>query len=263
MPCYNESATIGEIVKRVLGESPHRRASHRRRRLDRRHARPAVGLRRRPGPCAPATREPGQGRGASAAASREAAERLRDRAGRRPRVRPRRLRPRARAAPRRRRRRGLRQPLPVRPAASGPVLLALGGQPDAHRCSPTCSPTSTSPTWRPASRRSAREVVKSLDLREDRFGIEPEITAQGRRRRLAGVGGRDLLLRPHLRRGQEDQLARRRRRRPLHRQVRAGVASPPPQPPPRLTRPFRTARDPGARPIRSTPGPRRRDGTRT
>ena len=56
-------------------------------------------------------------------------------------------------------------------------------------------------------------LMKSLVLTSDRFGFEPEITA-----RLAQAQARiwevaDLLLRPDLRRGEEDRLAGRRWRR--------------------------------------------------
>ena len=53
------------------------------------------------------------------------------------------------------------------------------------------------------------DVLRSLDLREDSFGIEPEITGQICKRQAADLRAADLLLRPQLRRGQEDHLARR------------------------------------------------------
>ncbi len=52
-----------------------------------------------------------------------------------------------------------------------------------------------------------REVLASFTLEENRFGIEPEMTARWPPA-AGGVRGRDLLLRPHLRRGQEDRLKR-------------------------------------------------------
>ena len=55
-----------------------------------------------------------------------------------------------------------------------------------------------------------REVLEAITLEEDRFGFEPEITAKVAARRLPDLRGRHQLLRPHLRRGQEDRLARRR-----------------------------------------------------
>ena len=68
-----------------------------------------------------------------------------------------------------------------------------------------------------------REVLESFELQEDRFGFEPEITAKVARAGLARLRGRHLLLRPHLRRGQEDRLARRRARAVLHRALLAAA----------------------------------------
>ena len=50
--------------------------------------------------------------------------------------------------------------------------------------SPTCSSTPRSRTWRPATRSSARDVLRSLVLRQNDFAIEPEITAQVCKRKL-------------------------------------------------------------------------------
>ena len=52
-----------------------------------------------------------------------------------------------------------------------------------------------------------REVIQSIDLEENRFGFEPEVTAK-----VAAAGWRVYEVgvsyqRPHLRRGQEDRLA--------------------------------------------------------
>ena len=66
-----------------------------------------------------------------------------------------------------------------------------------------------------------REIIQAIDLKEDRFGFEPEVTAKIAARRLSRLRGRHLLLRPHLRRRQEDRLARRRPRGLVHRQVPA------------------------------------------
>ena len=41
------------------------------------------------------------------------------------------------------------------------------------------------------------EVLRSLDLRENEFGIEPEITGQGLQAQAADLRAADLLLRPH------------------------------------------------------------------
>ena len=57
-----------------------------------------------------------------------------------------------------------------------------------------------------------REVLAGLELRSNRFGVEPELTAKVAAARRAILRGADQLPRPHLRRGQEDRLARRLRR---------------------------------------------------
>ena len=59
-------------------------------------------------------------------------------------------------------------------------------------------------------------LLKSLVLTSERFGFEPELTARlaQSRAKIWEVG--DLLLRPHLRRRQEDRLARRARRHRTH-----------------------------------------------
>ncbi len=54
-----------------------------------------------------------------------------------------------------------------------------------------------------------REVLQSLPLREERFGIEPEITGHVCRRKLRDLRAADRLLRPHLRGGQEHHVAGR------------------------------------------------------
>jgi len=51
------------------------------------------------------------------------------------------------------------------------------------------------------------DVLRSLELTEDSFGIEPEIHRPGLQAQLRIYELRSLL-RPHLRRGQEDHLAR-------------------------------------------------------
>ena len=53
------------------------------------------------------------------------------------------------------------------------------------------------------------EILRSLGCAEDDFAIEPEITAKICLRNAARVRAADLVLRPHLRRGQEHHLARR------------------------------------------------------
>ena len=51
-----------------------------------------------------------------------------------------------------------------------------------------------------------REVVDRLDLRSQRFGIEPEITCKVARLRRADLRSPDLVQRPHVRGRQEDRL---------------------------------------------------------
>ena len=53
------------------------------------------------------------------------------------------------------------------------------------------------------------EVLRSLDLREDGFGDRAGDHRAGLQARAAHLRAADLVLRPHLRRGQEDHLARR------------------------------------------------------
>ena len=64
-----------------------------------------------------------------------------------------------------------------------------------------------------------REVLQRIVIEENRFGFEPEITAKIAKLRLPHLRGRHHLLRPHLRRGQEDRLEGRRARPLLHREV--------------------------------------------
>ena len=54
----------------------------------------------------------------------------------------------------------------------------------SSRCSRTCSSTRRSRTWRPATRRSGSTCSASLDLRENGFGLEPEITGKVCKRKL-------------------------------------------------------------------------------
>ena len=60
-----------------------------------------------------------------------------------------------------------------------------------------------------------REVLAGITLREDRFGFEPEFTAKVARGGWRIYEVPDLVLRPHVRGGQEDRLARRRPRAAL------------------------------------------------
>ena len=52
-----------------------------------------------------------------------------------------------------------------------------------------------------------RDVIQSIEIEEDRFGFEPEITAKLARAAAAHLRGRHLVRRAHLRRGQEDRMA--------------------------------------------------------
>ncbi len=64
-----------------------------------------------------------------------------------------------------------------------------------------------------------REVLQQITIEENRFGFEPEITAKIAKLRVAHLRGRHHLLRPHLRRRQEDRLEGRRPGALVHRQV--------------------------------------------
>ena len=100
MPCYNEAATVAEVVGAVLASPYTAELHHRRRRLDRRHAR-HPGRRSTTRVCACSSSRRTGARARRSAAGSPRPRRLRDRAGRRPRVRPARVRRPARAAARR------------------------------------------------------------------------------------------------------------------------------------------------------------------
>jgi hypothetical protein len=57
------------------------------------------------------------------------------------------------------------------------------------------------------------EVLRSMTLESNGFGIEPELTAKILPAQAAGLRDTDLVRWPQLRRGQENRVARRRRRR--------------------------------------------------
>ena len=78
---------------------------------------------------------------------------------------------------RRSRRRRLRQPLPRRPTAPGPLLLALGGQRLLTVVSNMFTDLNLT-DMETCYKVFRREVLESFTLEEDRFGIEPEITAK-------------------------------------------------------------------------------------
>ena len=63
-----------------------------------------------------------------------------------------------------------------------------------------------------------REIIQG-EIEEDRFGFEPEIVAKVSQIERAHLRGAHLLLRPHLRRREEDRLARRFQRLALHSKV--------------------------------------------
>ena len=64
-----------------------------------------------------------------------------------------------------------------------------------------------------------REIIQKIKIEENRFGFEPEITAKVAQHGLPHLRGRHLVLRAHLRGGQEDRLEGRLPRDLLHRQV--------------------------------------------
>ena len=64
------------------------------------------------------------------------------------------------------------------------------------------------------------DVLRQVEIEEDRFGFEPEITAKLARLRRPLLRGRHLLRRPDLRRGQEDRVAGRRVGLRVHRPLR-------------------------------------------
>ena len=76
----------------------------------------------------------------------------------------------------------------------------------AHR---TSSSTPRSRTWRRATRRSAPTSCARSSCARTSFGIEPEITGPDLQAEAPHLRAADLLLRPQLRGGQEDHLARR------------------------------------------------------
>ena len=140
MPCFNEIGTIESVLERVLA-SPYTEevvvvddgSTDGTREVLAKVDDPRVRV-------LPPAAEPGQGRRAAPGVRRGHAP-LRDRAGRRPRVRPGRVRRPARAAARRQGRRRLRLALPRRAARTG---SCTSGTRSATGCSPprrTCSPT--------------------------------------------------------------------------------------------------------------------------
>ena len=50
------------------------------------------------------------------------------------------------------------------------------------------------------------DLLKSIPIRSDRFGFEPEIVMKSAKRKFRIYEVPDQLSRPHLRRGQEDRL---------------------------------------------------------
>lgn len=61
-----------------------------------------------------------------------------------------------------------------------------------------------------------REVIQSVELEEKRFGFEPEGNGEDRPNGHQNLRSADIILRPHLRRGKEDQLEGRFQRVALY-----------------------------------------------
>ena len=112
----------------------------------------------------------------------------------------------------------------VASSAAGHTACSTSGTRSATGCSPSLSNMFTDlnlTDMETCYKAFRREVLESFVLEEDRFGIEPEITAKVAAGRLARLRGRHLLQRPHLRRGQEDRLEGRGPGGLLHRPLLA------------------------------------------
>ena len=96
--------------------------------------------------------------------------------------------------------------------APRPVLLALASATRSSRCSSNMFTNLNLTDMETCYKVFRREVIQSIDARGGPLRLRAGDHRQGRRRRLAHLRGRHLLQRPHLRRGQEDRLARRRPR---------------------------------------------------
>ena len=92
---------------------------------------------------------------------------------------------RAAAAARRRRRRRLRIALPRRPARTGSSTTGTRSATGSSRPRRTCSPNLNLTDMETCYKAFRREVIQSIEIEEDRFGFEPEITAKVAARRMA------------------------------------------------------------------------------
>jgi glycosyltransferase involved in cell wall biosynthesis len=64
-----------------------------------------------------------------------------------------------------------------------------------------------------------REIIQQIEIEENRFGFEPEITAKVAKAKTQSVRSRHFLLRPHLRRRKKDRLERRFSRIVVHLEI--------------------------------------------
>ena len=223
MPCFNERATVEQRRRPGPGLAVDGRAGRRRRRLDRRHRRgrstASTDERVRVYPPRRAT----AGKGAALRTRvRRRHGRVRDRPGRRPRVRPGATTARCSS-----------RSSPARPTScsapgscpGGPHRVLYFWHSLGNRLLTLLSNMFTDlnlTDMETCYKAFRREVLEQIAIEEDRFGVEPELTAKVARGgwRIYEVGHR--LRRPHLRRGQEDRLARRPAGARVHRALLRG-----------------------------------------
>ena len=191
MPCFNERATVLAGRRPGARLAVDRRGDRRRRRVDRRHAAsssPTLDDRRRPASCCTSATRARARRCARGFAAGD--RRRRHRPGRRPRVRPGRVRRRCSSR-----------------SIDGQADVVfgsrfLGGRPHRvlyfwHSLGNRVLTTAVEHVHQPEPDRHGDVLqgvpprgVQALDLEEDRFGFEPEITAKVARGRLADLRGR-------------------------------------------------------------------------
>ena len=207
MPCYNERNTIEEIVGQVLA-SPlvaelvvvDDGSTDGTREVLRSFTEPRIRVIEQP---------INLGKGAALRRGlRRGHVALRDRPGRRPRVRPRRVPRRRRAAAGGPRRRRVRLAVPRR----SPHRVLYYWHSVGNNFLTTASNMFTNlnlTDMETCYKAFRREVIQDIEIRGGPLRVRARDHREGRRGRLAHLRGRDLLRRPHLRRGQEDRLARR------------------------------------------------------